>query len=157
MQSITPFLWFDANAEEAVEFYVDVFPDSKIKQVTHYSELGPGPPGSVMTITFELRGEELIALNGGPAFRFNEAVSFLVRCDSQDEIDRYWERLSDGGSEMACGWLKDRYGLTWQIVPGVFFEMIDCGDEARVARVLAAMNTMVKFDIAGLEAAFAEA
>ena len=156
MQTITPFLWFDGNAEEAVAFYVATFPDSRVTQVTRCGPGGPGPEGSVLTISFTLRGQEFVALNGGPAFTFSEAVSFLVRCDSQEEIDRYWDRLVEGGSPMACGWLKDRYGLAWQIVPGVFFDMIGCGDPERAARVMAAMNTMVKFDVAGLEEAFAE-
>lgn len=154
MQKITPFLWFDGNAEEAVDFYTDVFPDGRVTQVTRCGAGGPGPEGSVLTMTFELQGQQFVALNGGPAFQFSEAVSFLVSCDDQDEVDRYWDRLGEGGTPMACGWLKDRYGLAWQIVPAVFFDMIGCGDQERVDRVVAAMNTMVKFDIAGLEAAF---
>lgn len=157
MNAITPFLWFGDDAEEAVAFYVEIFPDSAITQVTRYAEGMPKPEGSVLTISFTLDGQAFTALNGGPQFQFNEAVSFLVACKDQEEIDHYWDRLGEGGSPMACGWLKDRYGLCWQIVPARFFEMIRSEDPARAARVLAAMNTMVKFDIAGLEAAYRDA
>ena len=156
MKKITPFLWFNANAEEAVEYYVGIFPDSEITQTTHYSEGMPMPAGTVLTIGFKLNGQEFTALNGGPQFTFNEAVSFVVYCEDQEEIDYYWDKLGDGGMPMACGWLKDKFGLAWQIVPTKFFSMISSDDRERAARVLAAMNTMVKFDIAGLEAAYVE-
>ncbi len=152
MNSITPCLWFDGDAEEAVEFYLGIFPDSGIAQVTRYPE-GGERGGTALTVSFKLRGMDYVALNGGPAYSFNEAVSLMVLCDTQEEIDHYWSKLGDGGSEMACGWLKDRYGLAWQIVPAEFFGMIDAGDPARAARALAAMNTMVKFDLAALRTA----
>ena len=155
MENITPCLWFDKNGEEAVDFYTSIFPNSEITQVTHYPEgTEHMPPGSVLTISFTLTGNPMLALNGGPAFTFSEGVSLMVDCDSQEEIDHYWERLGEGGSEMACGWLKDKYGLAWQIVPAKFLGMIDSSDPETAARVLAAMNTMVKFDLAGIEAAY---
>ncbi|MGH9611376.1 MAG: VOC family protein, partial [Bryobacteraceae bacterium] len=123
-QKITPFLWFDHQAEEAVNFYISIFEDSRVKTVARYSEAGPGPKGSVMTIAFELAGQEFVALNGGPHFQFTEAISFVVNCETQKEIDRYWEKLLDGGTEIQCGWLKDKYGLAWQIVPTRLFEML---------------------------------
>jgi predicted 3-demethylubiquinone-9 3-methyltransferase (glyoxalase superfamily) len=153
MKKITPCLWFEDDAEEAVAYYLDVFPNSEITQVTHYPEGMPLPAGSVLTISFTLNGNELTALNGGPAFQFSEAISLVVHCEDQEEIDHYWDRLVAGGTPMACGWLKDRYGLAWQIVPATFFEMIRSEDRERAARVLAAMQTMVKFDLAALEAA----
>lgn len=156
MNKITPFLWFDDNAEEAINFYLGVFPDSQITQITYSSGDMPQPKGSVLTISFKLADQEFTALNGGPAFSFNEAVSFVVTCDTQDEIDRYWEALTAEGTTMACGWLRDKYGLAWQIVPLKFFDMIGTQDAARTARVLNAMNTMIKFDIAALEAAYAD-
>ncbi len=152
MDAITPCLWFDGNAEEAVRFYLEIFPDSGITRIARYPE-GGERAGEVLTVSFRLRGMDYLALNGGPNFKFNEAVSLVVLCDTQEEIDHYWSRLGAGGSEMACGWLKDRYGLAWQIVPAEFFAMIDASDPARAARVLAAMNTMIKFDIAALRAA----
>jgi predicted 3-demethylubiquinone-9 3-methyltransferase (glyoxalase superfamily) len=154
MKKITPFLWFDGNAEEAVEFYTGIFPNSAITHTSHSDEAGPGEPGSVLTIGFSLNGNEMTALNGGPAFKFSEAISLFVHCDDQDEIDYYWEKLLEGGTPMACGWLKDKFGVAWQIVPAGFFEMITSDDEARNSRVKAAMNTMIKFDIAALEAAY---
>ncbi len=156
MKKITPFLWFNDNAEEAVNFYLSIFPDSEITQTTYSQGDIPQPKGSVLTISFRLADQDYVALNGGPAFSFSEATSFLVTCDSQQEIDRYWNALTEGGETMACGWLKDKYGLPWQIVPKQFFDMISTDDEARTARVLAAMNTMIKFDIAALEAAYAD-
>ena len=151
---ITPFLWFNDNAEEAVNYYVDIFPGSEITQVTHAIEGMPNPPGSVLTIGFTLSGNELTALNGGPPFQFNEAVSLVVHCDTQEEIDYYWDKLLNGGSAMACGWLKDKYGLAWQIVPTPFFDWINSDDKEAAARTLQAMMQMVKFDIAALEAAY---
>ncbi len=117
MPKITPFLWFDNQAEEAANFYVSIFPNSKIKVVNRYGEAGPGPKGSVMTVGFDLDGQEFTALNGGPVFKISEAVSFVIHCDGQAEVDHYWEKLTDGGIEVQCGWLKDRYGVSWQIVP----------------------------------------
>lgn len=151
---ITPFLWFDDNAEEAARHYVDIFPDSEIRQITHYPKEMPDRGGSVLTVNFTLSGNEITALNGGPQHSFNEAVSLVVHCRDQEEIDYYWDKLGKGGSLLVCGWLKDKYGLAWQIVPERFFAMIDSSDPERAGRVLAAMNTMSKFDIAGLEKAY---
>lgn len=154
MKGITPFFWFNDEAEEAVNYYVEIFPDSEITQITHYAENMPMPAGTVLTISFTLNGEPYTALNGGPQFKFNEAVSFVVHCENQEEIDYYWDKLVAGGSSMACGWLKDKYGLCWQIVPVQFFEMIEDQGSPQASRVLAAMNTMIKFDLAELEKAY---
>lgn len=154
MKTIMPCLWFDTNAEEAVNFYTSIFPDSGITQITRNPPGMPNPEGSVLTINFTLRGEEFLALNGGPHFKFNEAISMYVNCKDQAEIDHYWENLLDGGSEMACGWLKDKYGVAWQIVPDQFMQWIDAGDMETADRVLKKMQTMIKFDIAGLEEAY---
>ena len=154
MKKIRPCLWFDNNAEEAVNFYVNIFPESEITQITRNPKGMPNPEGSVLTINFKLRGEEFLALNGGPAFTFSEGISMYVDCKDQTEIDNYWEKLVDGGSEMACGWLKDKYGLAWQIVPEDFLKWIDAGDMDTAERVLTVMQTMVKFDMAKLEAAY---
>jgi predicted 3-demethylubiquinone-9 3-methyltransferase (glyoxalase superfamily) len=154
IQKITPFLWFDTQAEEAARFYTSVFKNSRIEAVTRYGESGPSPKGSVMTVAFELDGQKFVALNGGPVFKFTEAVSFVVNCESQQEVDEIWEKLVDGGAEIQCGWLKDKYGLCWQIVPTVFFEMIQDQDAERKERVMQAMFQMKKFDIAALEAAY---
>jgi predicted 3-demethylubiquinone-9 3-methyltransferase (glyoxalase superfamily) len=154
LQKISPFLWFDNQAEEAARFYTSVFKNSRMGAVTRYGETGPGPKGSVMTVAFELEGQQFMALNGGPDFKFTEAVSFVVHCENQQEVDEMWEKLSAGGSEIQCGWLKDRYGLSWQIVPTVFFEMIQDADAERKERVMKAMFQMTKLDIAGLEAAY---
>ncbi len=154
LQKITPFLWFDHQAEEAARFYTSVFENSRIEAVTRYGEAGPSPAGSVMTVAFELDGQKFVALNGGPAFKFTEAVSFVVNCENQQEVDEMWEKLSDGGAEIQCGWLKDKFGLCWQIVPTVFFEMIADPDAERKERVMRAMFQMKKFDIAALEAAY---
>ncbi len=154
MQRITPFLWFDGQAEEAAGFYTSIFRDSKIKHVSRYGEGAPLPAGTVMTVSFVLFGQEFVALNGGPQFKFTPAVSFLVRCESQEEVDHYWDRLLDGGQAMACGWLTDKYGLAWQIVPAVFLDFIQDKDQAKVNRVMQAMMQMVKFDIAALRAAY---
>ncbi len=148
-------LWFDTQAEEAATFYTGIFKDARLGAVHRYTEAGPGPAGSVMLVEFELNGQKFSALNGGPQFTFNEAVSIVVPCADQAEVDYYWDRLSDGGQEIACGWVKDRYGLCWQIVPAVFFEMIADPDPARVDRVTRAMMGMTKFDIAGLQEAYA--
>jgi len=155
MNGINPCLWFDDKAEEAANFYTGIFPDAEITQITRYPDDTPGLGGQVLTVSFQLNGTPYLALNGGPQFTFNEAVSLMVNCDDQDEIDYYWDKLLDGGSAMACGWLKDKYGLAWQIVPTTFFDMVSSEDPARAARVLAAMNTMVKFDLAALENAAA--
>jgi len=147
-------LWFDTQAEEAATFYTGVFKQAKLGAVHRYTEAGPGPAGSVMLVEFELNGQKFSALNGGPQFTFNEAVSIVVPCADQAEVDYYWDRLSDGGQEIACGWLKDRYGLCWQIVPAVFFEMVADADPATATRVMQAMMGMTRFDIAGLEKAY---
>lgn len=156
IQKITPFLWFDHRAEEAARFYTSLFSNSRIKAVTRCGDSGPGPKGSAMTVTFELAGQEFIAFNGGPVFKFTEAVSFMVNCETQQEVDEMWEKLSDGGKEIECGWLQDRYGLSWQIVPTVLMEMLGDQDAARKERVTKAMLQMKKLDIAGLEAAYRE-
>lgn len=153
-QKITPFLWFDKEAEEAAQFYTSVFPNSRITTVTRYGDSGPGPKGSAMTVAFELEGQKFTALNGGPEHaQFSEAISFVVNCESQQEVDQLWKKLTDGGAEIACGWLKDKYGLRWQIVPVALLQMIQDPDGARKDRVMRAMFTMKKLDIAALEAA----
>jgi predicted 3-demethylubiquinone-9 3-methyltransferase (glyoxalase superfamily) len=154
MQKITPFLWFDNQAEEAVNFYTSIFKNSKIGSVSRYGDAGPGPKGTVMTASFQLDGQEFVALNGGPVFKFTEAVSFVVNCQSQEEVDYYWEKLSAGGKEVQCGWLKDKFGLSWQIVPTALIEMVQDKDAKRSQRVMAAMMQMVKIDIAGLKKAY---
>ena len=154
MKNITPCLWFDDNAEEAVAFYRSIFPDSEITHTSYQDETGPGEPGSVLTIGFILNGNEFTALNGGPAFKFNEAISLVIHCENQDEIDYYWEKLLDGGTPMACGWLKDKFGVAWQVLPAHLFELFTSQDKAANSRVVAAMNSMIKFDIDALEAAF---
>lgn len=154
MQKVTPFLWFDGKAEEAMRFYTSVFPDSKAGTVTRYGEAGPGPKGSVMTATFTLFGQEFIALNGGPLFAFTPAVSFVVNCDTQREVDHYWEKLSAGGKTQQCGWLTDRFGLSWQIVPTAMGRLMEGGDAARSNRVMKAMLGMTKLDLAALEKAY---
>jgi predicted 3-demethylubiquinone-9 3-methyltransferase (glyoxalase superfamily) len=150
-------LWFDTEAEQAANFYTGIFPGSKLGAIHHYTEAGPGPAGSVLLVEFELNGQKFSALNGGPAHTFNEAVSIVVRCSDQAEVDYYWDRLSADGQEVACGWLRDRYGLSWQIVPAVFFDMMADQDGDAVARVMRAMLTMTKFDVAALEQAYAGA
>jgi len=154
MQKITPFLWFDNQAEEAAKFYVSIFKNSKIVGVTRYGEAGPGPQGRVMTVTFVLGGQEFIALNGGPHFKFTEAVSFVVNCTSQEEVDYFWEKLLEGGGkESQCGWLKDKYGLSWQITPTVLPELLQDKDPEKANRVMQAMLKMVKIDIETLKRA----
>ena len=154
MQKISPFLWFENQAEEAANFYTSIFPNSKIRHTSRYGEAGPGPKGSVMSITFELEGHEFLALNGGPMFRFSPAISFFVKCATQQEVDHYWDRLSAGGTPQQCGWLQDKYGLSWQIVPNALSEMLQDKDPAKSKRVMEAMMKMVKLDIAGLKAAY---
>jgi len=156
-QAFITCLWFDTEAEEAANFYTGIFPGSKLGAIHHYTEAGPGPAGSVVLVEFELNGQKFSALNGGPEHPFSEAVSIVVRCADQAEVDYYWDRLSDGGREVACGWLTDRYGLSWQIVPAAFFDMIADQDRDAVTRVYRAMFTMTKFDIAALERAHAGA
>jgi predicted 3-demethylubiquinone-9 3-methyltransferase (glyoxalase superfamily) len=153
MQGIAPCLWFDTEAEEAATFYTSVFPNSRIVDVTHYGPAGPREEGLVMTVEFELDGHELIALNGGPEFTFTEAISLHVSCESQDEVDNYWRALSDGGEEGPCGWLKDRYGVSWQIDPVRLHELLADPDRDRADRVMRAMLEMRKIDIAELERA----
>ena len=153
MPKITPCLWFDDQGEAAAALYTSVFPHSKIVEVTHYGEAGPGEQGAVMTVAFELDGQPFVALNGGPDFTFSEAVSFQVDCQSQDEVDHYWTRLSEGGEESVCGWLKDRFGLSWQIVPSRLTELVSDPDEQRAQRVVNAMLGMKKIDIDALERA----
>ncbi|MBI5294357.1 MAG: VOC family protein [Chloroflexi bacterium] len=157
MQKITPFLWFDNQAEEAVNFYTSVFKNSKILSIARYGEAGPGPAGAVMTANFELNGQEFVALNGGPVFKFTEAVSFVVNCETQAEVDHYWEKLSEGGETSRCGWLKDKFGLSWQIVPTVLGELMSAGDPERANRVTQAMLQMDKLDIGVLQAAYEQA
>lgn len=158
MPKITPFLWFNNNAEEAANFYISIFKNSKIKKITRYPEAAanaPGrPAGSVMTMVFQLNGQEFIALNGGPHFQFTEAVSFVVNCDTQAEIDEFWDKLSAGGQESQCGWLKDRYGLSWQIVPTQIERWLSDEDPEKSARVIAAFLPMKKLDLKKLQAAY---
>jgi len=153
MQKITPFLWFDTQAEEAAKFYASIFPNSKILSVARYGDAGPGPKGSVMTVEFELDGQRMIALNGGPHFKFTEAISLSVDCKDQKDVDRYWTRLSQGGQESMCGWLKDKYGLSWQVTPGILGKLISDKDAKKAKRVMEAMLKMRKIDIAALKAA----
>ena len=153
MGKITPFLWYDTEAEEAATLYTSLFPNSTILSVNRYGAAGPGPEGSVMTVSFELDGQRFVALNGGPAHPFTEAVSFVVDCSSQEEVDRYWSALTEGGEESVCGWLRDRFGLSWQIVPSCLPELLTDPDREKSQRVMQAMLQMRKIDIAGLEAA----
>lgn len=153
-QEIIPNLWFDTEAEEAAEFYCSIFPDSKILKVTGYPEGAPRETGMVMTVDFELNGNRFTGINGGPDFKFDEAVSFLITCDDQDEVDRYWERLTaEGGKESMCGWLRDRYGVSWQVVPAGMDELFDDPDPERAKRAMEAMLQMRRLDIAALRAA----
>ena len=154
MQSITPYLWFDHQAEEAANFYVSLFPNSKIVNVIRNPEGGPGPAGSAMSLTFQLDGQEFMALNGGPHFKFTEAISLFVNCKTQEKVDYLWEKLSEGGEESMCGWLKDKYGLSWQIIPTALMEMMQDDDPAKVQRVTQAMLQMRKIDVPTLQAAY---
>ncbi len=153
MKTIDPFLWFDTQAEEAANFYTSLFPNSKILTVTRYGEAGPGEAGSVMTVDFELNGQEFVALNGGPRFKFTEAVSFLVNCETQEEVDDFWEKLSEGGEKGPCGWLKDKYGLSWQVVPTALGELLSDPDPEKSQRVMKAMLEMSKIEIEPLQRA----
>lgn len=156
MNKISPFLWFDTQAEEAARFYVSLFDNSRVGRITRYGEGGPGPAGSVMTVEFELEGQSYVALNGGPQFQFNEAVSFSVNCESQEEVDRYWDALTaDGGQPGPCGWLEDKYGLSWQINPRILGQLLADPDRAKAKRVMDAMCQMSKIDIPALERAAA--
>ncbi|HEU4658437.1 MAG TPA: VOC family protein [Capillimicrobium sp.] len=150
---IVPNLWFDTQAEEAAAFYTSVFPRSRIVGVARYTDAGPGEPGTVMTVEFELDGQRFVGINGGPEFTFSEAVSFQITCESQEELDRYWETLSEGGSEGPCGWLKDRYGLSWQVVPAGMDELFSDPDPERASRAMKAMLGMRKLDIEALRRA----
>ena len=157
MQKIRACLWFDTEGEEAATFYTSLFENSKILDVARFGEGGPRPEGTVMTVTFELEGQEFMALNGGPEFSFNEAVSFQVACETQDEVDAFWSRLSDGGEEGQCGWLKDKYGVSWQIIPTALGELLSDPDPERSQRAMTAMLGMKKIDIEGLRTAAAQA
>ena len=156
IQKISPFLWFDHQAEEAAGFYTSIFPNSTVRTIIRYGEAGPGPKGSAMTVAFELAGQQFVALNGGPHFKFTEAISFVVNCETQEEVDRYWAKLSEGGKEVECGWLKDKFGLSWQIVPTALIEMLQDEDPAKSQRVMKAMLQMKKLDIAGLQKAYTQ-
>ena len=153
-QKITPFLWFDNQAEEAAEFYVSIFKNSQIRSVSRYGDAGPGPKGSAMTVGFDLDGLSFTALNGGPMYKFTEAISLVVHCQSQEEVDHYWEKLTAGGQAVQCGWLKDKYGLSWQIVPDALIEMVQDKDREKSNRVMQAMMQMIKIDIGGLKKAY---
>jgi predicted 3-demethylubiquinone-9 3-methyltransferase (glyoxalase superfamily) len=155
MHKITPFLWFDDKAEEAMNFYVSIFKNSKVGSVTRYGDAGPGPKGTVMSATFQLDGQDFFALNGGPLFKFTEAISFFVNCETQAEVDELWEKLTaDGGSPQRCGWLKDKYGLSWQIIPKALGEMLGDKDPQKSQRVMQAMLKMNKIDIQRLKEAY---
>ena len=154
IQKITPFLWFDHQAEEAARFYVSIFPNSKIMKLVRYNKAGPGPAGSVMTVEFQLEGQSFVALNGGPHFKFTEAISFVVNCQTQQELDVYWEKLTAGGGEVQCGWLKDKYGLSWQVVPTALIKLLSDPDPEKSQRVMKAMLTMKKLDIRALQQAY---
>ena len=158
MQKIAPFLWFDNHAEDAVKFYVSIFRNSKIGSITRYEEeaakASGRPKGSVMTVAFELAGQEFVALNGGPLFKFTEAISFVVNCETQEEVDHFWEKLSAGGQEVQCGWLKDRFGVSWQVVPTVLGEMLQDKDREKSKRVMAAMLKMKRINIEALKKAY---
>ena len=154
MQKITTFLWFNDNAEEAAKFYTSIFKNSKIGKVTRYGDAGPGAKGTVMTVIFELAGQEFMALNGGPQFKFTEAISLMVKCQSQKEVDELWEKLSEGGEKGPCGWLKDKFGLSWQVDPTVLGKMLSDPDPRKSQRVMKAMLKMSKIDIAALKRAY---
>src|ERR687885_2632154 len=154
-QKVTPCLWFDTQGEEAANFYTSVFDNSKVLDIARYGAAGPGPEGTVMTVTFELDGQPFVALNGGPQFTFSEAISFQVSCESQEEVDRYWSTLSEDGEEGPCGWLKDRFGLSWQIIPSALPRLLSNPDKDKAQRVMAAMLEMRKIEIADLERAAA--
>jgi predicted 3-demethylubiquinone-9 3-methyltransferase (glyoxalase superfamily) len=154
MQRITPFLWFDGKAEEAMNFYVSIFKNSKVVSVTRYGAAGPGPKGTVMSATFQLDGQQFFALNGGPQFTFSPAISLFVNCETQQEVDELWEKLSEGGKKERCGWLKDQYGLSWQVIPSALGKMLQDKDPAKADRVMKAMLQMDKIDIKRLQQAY---
>ncbi|MDT7561773.1 MAG: hypothetical protein QOG76_397 [Pseudonocardiales bacterium] len=151
---ITTCLWFDNQAEEAANYYLGIFKDSTLGSIVRYTEAGPGPAGSVLTVEFELNGQKFVGVNGGPMFTFSEAISFQIRCADQGEVDYYWSRLTEGGEEIQCGWLKDRYGVSWQVVPAALIEMVSDPDPVKAARTTEAMFTMTKLDIAALRIAY---
>jgi predicted 3-demethylubiquinone-9 3-methyltransferase (glyoxalase superfamily) len=153
LQKIVPNLWFDTQAEEAAGFYLSIFKDSRIVSVSRYTEAGPGPAGSAMVVEFELEGQRFTGINGGPQFTFSEAISLAISCETQDEVDYYWERLTEGGQESQCGWLKDRYGLSWQVIPQGMEELFSDPDPERARRAMEAMFTMKKLDVAALRRA----
>ena len=154
MQKITPFLWFDDQAEEAMNFYCSIFKNSKIGSITRYGEAGPGAQGTVMSATFQIEGQEFIVLNGGPLFAFTEAISFYVNCETQEEVDELWEKLTEGGEEVQCGWLKDKYGLSWQIVPAGLIELLYSQEAEKSRRAMEAMLQMKKLDIEKIRLAY---
>lgn len=154
MQKITPFLWYDDKAEEAMNFYVSIFKNSKVLGATRYGEAGPGPKGTVMAVEFQLEGQKFVAINGGPHFKFTEAISFVVNCETQEEVDYFWGKLSEGGAESQCGWLKDKYGLSWQVVPTISIEMLQDKDAEKSQRVMKAILQMKKIDIETLKQAY---
>jgi predicted 3-demethylubiquinone-9 3-methyltransferase (glyoxalase superfamily) len=157
MQTITPMLWFNNNAEEAIKFYLSIFPNSKLGSVTRTTEAGPGPKGQFLVGSFTLDGQEFTALNGGPHFKFTEAVSFVIDCQTQDEVDHFWNKLTaDGGEESMCGWLKDKFGLSWQVTPRILIQLLNHKDKEKAGRVMKAMMTMKKIDIAKLQEAAGE-
>jgi predicted 3-demethylubiquinone-9 3-methyltransferase (glyoxalase superfamily) len=156
-EGLTTCLWFDTEGEEAVRYYTGIFKDSTMGRISRYTEAGPGVPGSVVTVEFELNGQKFLALNGGPGRRFSEAISLVITCADQAEVDYYWDRLSDGGQEVACGWVTDRYGLSWQVVPAMLMDLITDPDPVKAKRVTEAMFTMKKLDIAALQQASAAA
>ena len=156
MQKISPFLWFDGKAEEAMNFYTSVFKDAKIGNVSRYGDAGPGPKGAVMSATFQLHGQDFIALNGGPQFSFTPAISCFVNCENQEEVDELWARFSEGGEPQGCGWIKDKFGLSWQIIPKVLGELLQDKDPQKAQRVMQAMMKMVKIDIKLLQQAYAQ-
>ncbi len=154
MQKLTPFLWFDNQAEEAADFYVAIFKNSKIVSIDRYGDAGPGPKGTVMLATFQIDGQEFVALNGGPRFKFTEAISFVVNCETQEEVDYFWEKLSAGGEKSRCGWLKDKFGLSWQVVPTILDKLMRAKDAVKAQRVMQAMLQMDKIDIKTLKQAY---
>lgn len=154
MQKLTPFLWFDNQAEEAADFYVSIFKNSKIVSIDRYGDAGPGPKGTVMIATFQIDGQEFVALNGGPRFKFTEAISFVVNCETQEEVDYFWEKLSAGGEKSRCGWLKDKFGLSWQVVPTILDKLMRAKDAVKAQRVMQAMLQMDKIDIKTLKQAY---
>jgi predicted 3-demethylubiquinone-9 3-methyltransferase (glyoxalase superfamily) len=157
MQKITPFLWFDGNAEEAANFYISIFKNSKMGKISRYGDAGPGPKGSAMSVTFQIEGQEFFALNGGPQFKFTPAISFFVNCETQQEVDDLWDKLSAGGRTDRCGWLQDKFGLSWQIIPTVLGQLLGDKDPQRAKRAMQAMLQMTKIDIKKLQQAAAEA